>query len=655
VITVRGSDGDKTFHIRPTLLAALKRLRLSFQSRTLWADAICIDQDNHIERNLQVAMMSEIYENAQKVCVWLGGESDNSDMALEFIQKRIAPLKEIDKLAKNKDLHEEWKAVTALLTRPWFERRWIVQEIALGKNAELFCGQRSVEWADFAVGVALYERKSPQWEHIFRENATYGYNPNIFGDVKALGATRLVHVISNLFRRSDSGRILERRLTLEQLVSNLGFFMAREPHDIIYAVLALANDTFSKTRAEDGSTETGVSRFNEDTTDISGSSTPRRHEGELEDIYVATESFKILDRQPLIGCSTENSLKRKASDDAGPPLSKKPFTTVLVAEDSAQPSIAAPHREGINILAIDANSFAGHLQSPKGPTHDMFLSERTKSLAVNTLKKLQQAANPVNQSQVYRVDYKQPFFDVCQQFIYHTLVSTRELDILCRPWAPEDQLDHLPSWVPNLAASPYDKQEMPQTQGSGWRMQRKDADPLVEPTGLGPRYYNASKGIQAERDHWRFGIPKSHEAQSLYIDGFVLDTIRTTSYVAQMGVIPRQWFTLAKWERGTDPPEAFWRTVVADRGPNGLNCPEYYPRACRHAREISTRGDGINCTSLIQQNSNEIMAEFLERAHCVIWNRKLIKSKKSESLGLAPEDAREDDCKYSTPVYLGLV
>jgi Heterokaryon incompatibility protein (HET) len=38
----------------------------------LWADAICIDQTNLMERNAQVSLMGTIYQNAMRVFAWLG-------------------------------------------------------------------------------------------------------------------------------------------------------------------------------------------------------------------------------------------------------------------------------------------------------------------------------------------------------------------------------------------------------------------------------------------------------------------------------------------------------------------------------------------------------------------------------------------------------
>jgi len=54
------------------LAAALRRLRSSLNPRTLWADAICINQDDLEERTQQVGIMHKIYEIASSVRVFLG-------------------------------------------------------------------------------------------------------------------------------------------------------------------------------------------------------------------------------------------------------------------------------------------------------------------------------------------------------------------------------------------------------------------------------------------------------------------------------------------------------------------------------------------------------------------------------------------------------
>src|SRR6266566_2663695 len=130
--------------VRRELALALKYLRLPNETRTLWIDAICINQDNHDERNHQVQMMSRIYTRAKEVCIWLGEDSDESKTAIDFIHNEITELKNIDKICSDKKYTHKWQALLMLMQRPWFSRRWVVQEIALASRAKLYCGPNSI-------------------------------------------------------------------------------------------------------------------------------------------------------------------------------------------------------------------------------------------------------------------------------------------------------------------------------------------------------------------------------------------------------------------------------------------------------------------------------------------------------------------------------
>ncbi|KXX81060.1 Heterokaryon incompatibility protein 6, OR allele [Madurella mycetomatis] len=49
--------------------------------RVLWADAICINQDDKEEKTAQVPLMGDIYTNCSKVIVWLGQPLENTERA----------------------------------------------------------------------------------------------------------------------------------------------------------------------------------------------------------------------------------------------------------------------------------------------------------------------------------------------------------------------------------------------------------------------------------------------------------------------------------------------------------------------------------------------------------------------------------------------
>lgn len=58
-----------------SLFTALKRLRVQDGPRVLWADAVCIDQQNPAEKNEQVMLMSQIYARPKRVLIWLGDDT----------------------------------------------------------------------------------------------------------------------------------------------------------------------------------------------------------------------------------------------------------------------------------------------------------------------------------------------------------------------------------------------------------------------------------------------------------------------------------------------------------------------------------------------------------------------------------------------------
>ncbi|OAL43523.1 hypothetical protein IQ07DRAFT_580167 [Pyrenochaeta sp. DS3sAY3a] len=145
---------------------ALRHLRYPDKPRTLWVDAISINQDDLLERSQQVNRMGSIYTYAQRVVVWLGSSSHDSTLAirtLEYLGQQVeytrnhlwlpAPnCREPNWWRADKstpfvyDL-ETWQAIASLLTRSWFARLWVLQEIQLGNSRSyLQCGQDTILW-----------------------------------------------------------------------------------------------------------------------------------------------------------------------------------------------------------------------------------------------------------------------------------------------------------------------------------------------------------------------------------------------------------------------------------------------------------------------------------------------------------------------------
>jgi hypothetical protein len=226
------------YPVANNLAAALKSLRYRDKDRLLWIDALCINQQDPEERSSQLGKMHLYYRYATNVCIWLGKESDNSDVAMDFIY-RILDFSVLEKPAGHRAYRPKWVALSKLLAREWFNRRWVIQETVLAKKATVCCGTKTVSWPDFADAVAIIS--DTKWNEVSR--ILTRRDAQLLGEVFARGARTMIHMSSNLFRRDHEGNIVERLQDMENLLSNLQMFNVAHAADTVYAILELARDT----------------------------------------------------------------------------------------------------------------------------------------------------------------------------------------------------------------------------------------------------------------------------------------------------------------------------------------------------------------------------------------------------------------------------
>ncbi|KAH7385486.1 heterokaryon incompatibility protein-domain-containing protein [Phaeosphaeria sp. MPI-PUGE-AT-0046c] len=164
----------KYLAITDNLNVALRSLRLEDEDRILWVDAICIDQTNERERGHQVGQMGDIYSQAEQVIFWLGHTTSNVDLVM-------TALKQLERLSQkeagcnwslsdkrwerlwfetrpdwNEQLCDRLKAgLRELMQRPWFERVWILQEVARARRAIISTGNWAISSPIFVVAPIL--------------------------------------------------------------------------------------------------------------------------------------------------------------------------------------------------------------------------------------------------------------------------------------------------------------------------------------------------------------------------------------------------------------------------------------------------------------------------------------------------------------------
>ena len=138
--------------VTPSLEMALRRLRYNdgCTSLLIWADAICINQENEVEKGKQVQEMRHVYQNAEEVSIWLGPADKDSVLAWKLMNDIFSSNPETHPLEPKKltQFNEsQFRALQNLFRRDYFWRIWIVQEIACAKRATVYCGAESMSWS----------------------------------------------------------------------------------------------------------------------------------------------------------------------------------------------------------------------------------------------------------------------------------------------------------------------------------------------------------------------------------------------------------------------------------------------------------------------------------------------------------------------------
>jgi hypothetical protein len=134
--TIRLENGS-TAYITKSLHHALRDIRHEAGgSRTLWADGICINQEDLEERQRQVGMMGKIYRGSVRVITYIGPETDGSSTAISFARylisysvsrsrngdARLHAAAELANIGLPPWDDMRWNALKALLLRGWVRK-----------------------------------------------------------------------------------------------------------------------------------------------------------------------------------------------------------------------------------------------------------------------------------------------------------------------------------------------------------------------------------------------------------------------------------------------------------------------------------------------------------------------------------------------------
>ncbi|KAG8526111.1 uncharacterized protein KY384_000104 [Bacidia gigantensis] len=241
----------KLMAITATLNAALKRVRNDFYSNyftmfvdnfganehLIWVDALCINQNDEVERDSQVRLMRRIYSQATVVHVDLGHTDLSRSNRSEWFQgydllKRLASAaKDIVPTSRreSEDLysrfgiyptHPAWVTYLDIFAMPWFQRTWTVQDVVLAKNA-------MVRFGDFTFSWSLLSQSFKMLEHL-------EFDVKSKEVVRGFEHLKILERLIDVPKHDSSGMNL---LSLLQLTTD---FSVSDPKDKIHALLGLA-------------------------------------------------------------------------------------------------------------------------------------------------------------------------------------------------------------------------------------------------------------------------------------------------------------------------------------------------------------------------------------------------------------------------------
>ncbi|RDW71867.1 hypothetical protein BP5796_07901 [Coleophoma crateriformis] len=246
--------------VRKNLHDALEALYATCNGnqRSLWIDALCINQINLLERNHQVQMMGSIYVTARRVLVWLGRPSVDipDDMAVSrsfskmgaagsspgfglvrsairflghwnFDNEKFKTTFGLAYPYHNGYLHH-WEHLAELCNIGYWSRIWIVQEVGLARTIHILFGFDVLEWDAFS--------SLRQW----LDNNSLGSSVH---EVPRRLDEAINSIKDSMPAHLDRQWIYPRLVpSFESLLLTCRYSICQDPRDKIYGLLGLAKD-----------------------------------------------------------------------------------------------------------------------------------------------------------------------------------------------------------------------------------------------------------------------------------------------------------------------------------------------------------------------------------------------------------------------------
>ncbi|KAI4859980.1 heterokaryon incompatibility protein-domain-containing protein [Hypoxylon rubiginosum] len=213
----------QTHHVTRNLYSALRSLRYPDRERTLWVDALCINQDDTDERNHQVKLMGQIYSSAKCVVAWLGKARPRDSDIIRFVTVASDPnLHWTDLVRESHPL-----SLLAFLNGSWWDRVWtaVRAQNLIYQRGNLFISRETVT-------SMLLNFNTHLTSCCISVHESWGREPG-FDDLM-----RLIR----LQRELEHVRIGRYGKSFSQVIGYIRHRNATNPRDKVYGLLGMIND-----------------------------------------------------------------------------------------------------------------------------------------------------------------------------------------------------------------------------------------------------------------------------------------------------------------------------------------------------------------------------------------------------------------------------
>lgn len=218
----------------------------------LWIDSICVNQLDNEEKGAQVALMGEVFKTAMQVVACVGAHGDDSEFLYEFMRGEKARIQSVLhnyretrtyyflKLSRRELVTWRWrhprsilirlcKALANFLSRQYFHRVWVYQELFLGKNIGVYCGNEILPISWIWVTSSIVD--SWLWPR-----TEYGLFLN---SVRPYMWTTLCNNIREAMPLLLAGAKEQPLMRFSSTVSAVAELSCQDPRDRIYGILSI--------------------------------------------------------------------------------------------------------------------------------------------------------------------------------------------------------------------------------------------------------------------------------------------------------------------------------------------------------------------------------------------------------------------------------